>query len=161
MSLHYQILIEQYPERPYCQTHGLSTSRHNYYCLDDGTRVPLSITPVWCRRCRKFTLGEWIESMAEIEDRVAEYSRWELSDQRTKIMERLERRKRWRSQRRSPARCLRCFTTDIFVFPIGEHVRHPGGKGWVTVRIAGFIEPSKSEEWLLDADGNPLNPVAS
>src|SRR3954451_5521699 len=95
-------------------------SRGNYYEFEDGARLDMHTTAVWCRRCIKITHGEQIETLAEIDQQFAD-----LRNPRSELYrflardfnheykdlgeafarmhgEERERRKRWREQRASP-----------------------------------------------------------
>ena len=47
-------------------------SRGNYYEFQDGSRLDMYTTPVWCRRCCKITHGEKADTVEEIDQQLAD-----------------------------------------------------------------------------------------
>ena len=56
---------------PECRVVEFDPSRGNYYELDDGSRLDMRITPVWCRRCGGVSEGEEVEPLLKIDKRLA------------------------------------------------------------------------------------------
>ena len=65
------------------------------------------------------------------------------------------RRRAWRERRTSPPRCIRCGSTDVVVFPIGEPVPHPAGPGAIEVSITGMCSTSFNE-WFFTPEGERI-----
>jgi hypothetical protein len=156
MAALFEILIEQYPVLPYVRRERLTASRDNYYVFDDGRRLRLGYAPAWCPRCRAFAPAEALDTPAEIDERVAEYERGDLSVDRDRTLAELAFRREWVLARQSPPRCLRCFASDAVLLPHARRVRHPdGGPAWVTATMIGFAVPKRSGEWILTPEGLP------
>ena len=149
-------------------------SRGNYYEFEDGSRLDMHTTPVWCRRCcGEVTHGERIESTQDIDRQIADlhdpstfaYKRCFDSlyhemfgkgeELRQKHLEELGKRKRWRAGRSSPPRCIYCGTTDIFVFPVNRPVPNPAGPGTVEVRSIGMCS-TDFNEWFFTPEGERI-----
>jgi len=157
MATGFQITIEQYPRRPYCHYHPFPSSRDNFYVFATGRRISLVYTPVWCRTCREITPGERLRTISEIDKLIREYEQWDPSTQRDRHLDDFAFQRQWMIARQSPPRCLRCFSPDVYVLPVGQKVPHPGGdQSWITVSIFGFVDPVNSGDWLLDPEGLPL-----
>ncbi|HEV2296784.1 MAG TPA: hypothetical protein VGR35_23280 [Tepidisphaeraceae bacterium] len=152
--------IRWLPDGP---TERFAGSRGNYYEFEDGSHLDMDTTPAWCRHCGKVTHGEEIEPLAEIDKKLADlhdpdselYRFTQRSllppelDQlmprdkfRLDMIEKTEKRRRWREQRRAHPKCIRCGSTDIFLFPINQQVPHPAGAGTVEVSIVGMCSTS-------------------
>src|SRR5688500_19585778 len=111
-------------------------SRGNYYEFEDGTHLDVHTNPAWCRACGGLTHGERIDSMAQIDQQIADLNdpsselyRFtqrsllpELDDLVPKDKFRLDqlaeahKRRAWRQRRTSPPRCIRCGSTDLLRF---------------------------------------------
>lgn len=109
-------------------------SRGNYYEFEDGSRLDMHTTPVWCRQCGDFRHGEEIETIQDIDKRIADLhdpsafayqmcfnslyheTTGKGDEFRRKLVEDLVRRRRWREHRVSLPRCIHCGSTDIVIF---------------------------------------------
>src|SRR5687768_932244 len=109
MAVLFEILIEQYPFRPFVRRERLPPSRDNYYVFEDGRRLWLGYAPAWCPRCRAIVRAEHLDTPARIDERHAEYEQWDASAERDRELAELAFRRQWVLARRSPPRCLRCF----------------------------------------------------
>lgn len=156
------------PDGPVAEFAG---SRGNYYELDDGSHLDMHTTPIWCLHCGKVTHGERIESLEEIDRQLADLNDsnsdlyrmtargtlHELTgggdDYLQKRVDELLRRRRWRERRISPAKCILCGSTDIFVFPVNQESPNPAGPGTVEVKIVGMCSTSFNE-WFFNSEGN-------
>ena len=150
-------------------------SRGNYYEFEDGTRLDVHTTPAWCRACGGLTHGERIDSLARIDQQIADLNdpsselyRFtqrsllpELDDLVPKDKFRLDqlaeahKRRDWRHRRTSPPRCIRCGSTDVVILPIGEAVPHPAGAGTIEVRWIGMCSTSFNE-WFFTPEGERI-----
>jgi hypothetical protein len=132
-------------------------SQGNYYELEDGSRLDLKSRPVWCHHCATVTDGEWIESLAEIDQLLAD-----LRDPNSKIcrlvvgveefhlelIEQTKKRRWWREHRRAEPKCLACGSTDIVVFPINKQVPNLAGPGTVEVKFVGMCSGPFTEAFF-------------
>ena len=148
-------------------------SRGNYYEFADGTRLDMHTTPVWCHNCGKIAHGEMIETLEEMNQQLADlrnprselyrflakdftHEYKDLGEAFTRMHgEERERRRRWRTGRVSPPRCLRCGSTNIFVFPINQSVSNPAGPGTVEVIIRGMCS-TYFNEWFFTPEGERI-----
>jgi len=148
-------------------------SRGNYYEFEDGTRLDMHTTPVWCRRCIEITHGEEIETLEEINQQLADlrnprselyqflardfiHEYKDLGEAFTRMhSEERERRRYWRERRVSPPRCIHCGSPDIFVFPINQSVANPVGHGTVEVTIRGMCS-TVFNEWFFTPEGERI-----
>jgi hypothetical protein len=133
-------------------------SRGDYYELADGTHVDVRSQPVWCRRCGKFTDGEEIELLEEIDQQIADIQdptselyrmtkdTFPTADGRPRFRphftDLLRQRRRWLSGRESPPKCLECGSTGIVVFRESERAENPCGPGWVEITVTGLCSTS-------------------
>jgi hypothetical protein len=148
-------------------------SRGNYYDFDGGGRIDVRTRPVWCRACGKFTHGEEIEPLEEIDQEIAR-----LTDRRAQTIREmateahpmvqdfgpplslesigdLRQRRQWRAARTSPPRCIHCGTTDIVPLPLNRIVPNPGGPGTIEVQRVGFCS-TNFNEWYFTAEGQRI-----
>src|SRR4051812_20291860 len=49
-------------------------SERNFYALEDGSRVNVRTTPVWCRHCGDFRDGEQIETLEGLDREIRQLS---------------------------------------------------------------------------------------
>lgn len=160
--------IQWHPDGP---TQDFAGSRGNYYRLDDRNDIELYSQPVWCHGCVKVTHGERIESIQQIDQRIAhleklaaeiriEMTRPPLPEpgapgdrhQREQIAE-LQMRRAWRKQRRSSPRCLICGTTNIVPLENGKPVRI--GNGSVQCNSVGLCS-TYFNEWFFTPEGERI-----
>jgi hypothetical protein len=155
-----------------------------FYAMD-GYQIQISTWPVWCNQCREFTDGEIIHSLEELTACAARLESGELArehEQRTawstqqyaadagNVDEKRVRAKRrrekselrmarreieWRTQRRSPPRCLGCGTTDIVDFRHDEEVPSPCSDGTVRIEYAGHCR-SMNPKAYYTAEGEEI-----
>jgi hypothetical protein len=50
----------------------------------------------------------------------------------------LEKRRRWRIDRKSPPKCLSCGSCEIVLLSDGQKVVNPTGSGWIEVTVTGL-----------------------
>ena len=113
------------------------------YVLEDGSRKDVMPRPVWCKQCDRITLGEWVQTLEEMDRDYAD-----LDDPKTEsgkgylllypnkkereahidsIRQMILSRRRWLVNRVAPAKCLICGTTDMIDLKRGEAVETPAG----------------------------------
>ena len=156
MALLYEILVEQFPGRPYVRRERLPVSWQNYYVFEDGRRLSLGYAPAWCPRCRAFVRAEDVETLARVDEQIRDYERWDPMPERDEALAALALRRQWVIGRRSPARCLHCFAAEAVVFPHRRRVRHPDdGAAWVMAMVVGLALPKQAGEWILTPEGLP------
>ena len=165
------------------QTEDFHATRGSYYLWPDGTRLDLNAAPVWCRRCDAVREGEVVESTAVLDKLIADLQdptslmyqfvqaadlshlkpgstdapsrnpRVDLHDD----IERARRRRRGRTERVSPAKCLTCGSTELVLLD-RRPVPHPSGTGTIEARHAGFwsgIFP----RWAFTPEGDRILPA--
>ena len=157
------------------RTEKFAGSRGNYYEFEDGSHLDVETTPAWCRRCGKFTHAEEIESLADIDKKLADlsdpgselyrYTRRSLLPEllermprdgfRLDLIARATKRRRWRERRRAGPKCIICGSTDLFVFPLNQTVPHPAGPGTVEVSIVGMCS-THFNEWFFTPEGDRI-----
>jgi hypothetical protein len=76
------------------------------YLLPDQSTLDLSFIAAWCRDCREVTHAEEMPSMAAIEKELTTSVPGWRHEELTVL-------KKWRTQRRSPPKCLDCGSTNI------------------------------------------------
>ena len=122
------------------ETQKIYGSRGDHYEMANGTHIDLHSSPVWCRQCMKFTDGESIEALEEIDRQIAElrdptselfrFYRESGADsigvEGIRFITKLETRRRWRDRREAPPKCLECGSTEIVVLPEGQKSEEPG-----------------------------------
>ena len=155
------------PEMDVCGTRG------NYYEFDDGSRLDVHTTLIWCRQCATIRDGERIESLEDIDrqikdlnDPASELYRMtansvlqELTGRgeefRLEQIEKLKRRRRWREARTSPPKCISCGSTDLYVFPVNEVGPNPTAPGEVEVNIIGMCS-TDFNNWFFTPEGDRI-----
>jgi hypothetical protein len=150
-------------------------SRGHYYEFDDGGHLDVDTVPVWCRRCDKFRGGERIESLEEIDKKLADLDdpKSDLyrfvtrpllpefeppgfrEDFRRQRIEEIHKRRQWRERRSSPPKCIVCGSTEIVFFPSEEPVSIPPGSTMVTVRWTGMCSTTFNE-WFFTPEGDRI-----
>jgi hypothetical protein len=169
MPAYYEIKF--LPEGPVTRFAG---SRGNYYEFEDGSHSDMETTPVWCHRCKEIIHGEEIESLdvinqkiADLHDPMSEHYRiikilsanHKGVDAHEKFrldeIEKAEKRRQWREQRRSGPKCIHCGSTDIFVFPVNQEVPNPAGQGTVEVSFVGMCS-TEFNQWFFTPEGERI-----
>ena len=154
---------------PEGRTEDFAGSRGNYYRLADGAEIELYSGPVWCERCAEATHGEEIESVQQIDRRIADLERLAAEirremtrpplptpdapgdrDQQEQIAE-LRLRREWRSRRRSPPKCLICGSTAIVPLGHGNPIRITGGT--VRCQCVGLCS-TVFNQWRFSPEGD-------
>lgn len=131
-------------------THRLWVHNAHYYLLADGTTLHVNKWPIWCHGCGAFTLGEWLPSVGELRQSIAECEHyaarpgWIPHDRYTGIKELPDMRERWRAARAGPPRCLDCGSSGIILMqdPCGAEIP---GKGRCTARFWCFADASSPD----------------
>jgi hypothetical protein len=167
---------------PEGRTEDFHETRGSYYLFPDGTRVELEAAPVWCRRCDAVREGERVEPIASIDQLIADlqdptslmyqfaqaadlsHLRPGSTDTASKssppdllIDGARRRRRRWRTERVSPAKCLTCGSTELV--PLDRQpVPHPSGTGTIAARHAGFWTGS-FQTWAFTPEGDRIGPA--
>jgi len=159
MSLGYEILF--LPEQRVIK---FSDSCGEAYRLPDGQELQLKSSPVWCNRCGKVTHGEALPSLPAIDksisdlERLAGEIRREIDPvgdtfQQEQISE-CKLRRRWRSLRKSPARCLQCGGTDIVRLEHDKSVR--AGSGTIVLKVVAFVDTFSGRSYFTP-EGERIN----
>jgi hypothetical protein len=144
-------------------------SRGNYYEFEDGSRIDVRSSPVWCRRCGDYTDGESIESLDEIDRQLADLvdpqselyriTHWALSGPNGRFrrhwIDLTNQRRRWRERRVSPPRCLLCGSTDLVSLPERVEIPNPRGSGTVVLSATGHCSTSFNE-WFFTCEGERI-----
>lgn len=155
------------------RTEKFAGSRGNYYEWSESDRLDLDSVPVWCRQCGRISHGENLSTVEEIDKEIrdlndpssAKYrmTRHGVLDKllgtgekflNERIAE-LRRRRRWREERKSPPKCIRCGTTEILELPIGVPVPNPQGDGEIQVDIVGMCS-TDFNEWFFTPEGDRI-----
>jgi hypothetical protein len=123
---------------PSGEVRQLAGSRGNYYLLEDGFLLEVRTTPAWCRQCRDFTEGEHLEPLDELDQAWVE-----------------ERRKEWRRERCSPAKCLSCGSADLLILPFDEETPSPTGQGTLLLRWMGMCSTDWNN-WYFMPEGERI-----
>jgi hypothetical protein len=132
-----------------------------YYELGDGSFVAVPIGLIWCRACRRFTCGERLEAIEDIDRQIAEsreQPRHETlgSDEfRIRWTRKLENKRRWREARQSLPRCLECGSTQNVAIAVGRWTRHPSGLGWVRVSMPALYT-GEIRFRFFSTEGDPI-----
>jgi hypothetical protein len=117
------------------------------YRLPDGKWLHVRQTECWCPTCNRIDMAECIESIEELENELARLRN--PDDEEAKIIafigkpveERiteLQLRIIWRQNRKSPAKCLHCGSTEIVPIPDAQEFAHPATGERVVVAGCGF-----------------------
>ena len=158
---------------PEGRTEKFAGSRGNYYEFSESDRLDLHSEPVWCHRCGQITHGEELSTVDDIDKQIHDLNdpssalyrmtRHGVLDEllgkgkeflRERIAE-LQRRRRWRAERKSPAKCIHCGTTQIVALPAGLPVPNPGGHGQIQVDCVGMCSTSFNE-WFFTPEGDRI-----
>lgn len=142
------------------QTYKLAIANNNFYVLDGLRLLPVRVWPAWCEGCQKFTASEQISSIEEEAKTLREV---ELFAERPGLippdrhvsirqLPNLRRRMQWRKQRRSPARCLECASTEITPIRPGPEV-YIAGRGKCVARCRGWADMSGPTNAYYDSEG--------
>lgn len=123
----------------------------HFYVLEDGSLLLVSVRPAWCESCQKFVAGEHIRSIEEEEKELAELEYFAQHPGhippdrgvRLRNLPELRERRKWRPNRRSPARCLVCGSASITSIWLGSEIEIPGG-GKCVGRFSGFADASRA-----------------
>jgi hypothetical protein len=170
--------LSYYPDGP---THDLAGSRGNYYEFPDGTRLDMETTPAWCYQCNGISEGEEIMTLEEIDQKLAdlgdpasELYRFTMrnlfegikgledlqgpqrrDEFRLQLITEARRRRAWRETRSSPPKCIRCGSTNIFLYPVNRPAPNPAGPGTVELTIVGMCSTSFNE-WFFTPEGDRI-----
>jgi hypothetical protein len=118
------------------RTREYAGTRGNYYEFTDGSTIGVVSRPVWCEQCEEVTDGEWIETEEEVRQDITDltdpnswlYQFHEKSEEigqlpgrppirfglRENALKIAQERLIWRTQRKSPPKCLSCGSERIF-----------------------------------------------
>ena len=133
--------------------HSLCGTRGNYYQFADGSKLKVHGNPVWCRQCQSFVEAEWLQSVPELEQAVANYSDVNSAESQRILQpsyiretagylaERLAESKtrlQWRRGRIALPKCLECGTTDISDLGDGQEIPSPCSPGTLTIDWVGM-----------------------
>ena len=165
-----------YPDsRPDTEYAGM---RGNYYELPDGSQVDVLSRPCWCVNCNSVTDGEWIESIAELEQKSQDlnnpetdtYKFHEQTEEIAKIpgvpcervgfrenaIEKNNERLKWRRLRVDSPKCIICGSRSI-------HYPDENNDGAVTIdgTIVVWIRNRRMcstlfNEWFFTVDGDRI-----
>jgi hypothetical protein len=158
---------------PEGRTDKFAGSRGNYYEFSKSDRLDLHSVPVWCHRCGKITHGEELSTIDDIDKQIRDLNdpsselyrmtRHGVLDEllgkgdeflHEQIAE-LQRRRRWREERKSPPKCIHCGTTQIVALPMGVPVPNPGGPGQIQVDCVGMCS-TNFNEWFFTPEGDRI-----
>ncbi len=138
---------------PEKEVHCFYGTRGNYYQLPDGSKLDVHGNPVWCRQCQTFSEVEWLQSVPELEQAIADYSDVSsaksqrilqlsgLRDKAASLAKRLAERTtrlQWRGGRISPPKCLECGTTNVVDLGSGQEIVSPCSPGTLTIELVGM-----------------------
>jgi hypothetical protein len=151
-------------------------SRGFYYEFADGSNIGLKPTIAWCNGCNSFVDAEWIPSLAEIENELAElndptsfrasvFTSTEPPFDKSPYRERSARlyaeakdeaRKRidWRRQRQASAKCLYCGSVDIVLPDDHGRVDIPN-RGFAVVEFCGMCS-TEFCNWYYTPEGDRI-----
>lgn len=74
---------------------------------------------------------------------------------RQSLIERAQKRRRWRERRSAPPKCIRCGSTEITTLPNNKPVPNPEGDGTITVSISGMCS-TDFNEWYFTPEGDRI-----
>jgi hypothetical protein len=138
---------------PEKEAHRFYGTRGNYYRLLDGSKLDVDGKPVWCRQCQAFSEAEWLQSVPELEQAIADYSDIDsaksqrilqssyVQDKAAYLGELLAERTarlQWRQGRTSPSKCLECGTTEVVDLGDGQEIASPCSSGTLTIQLVGM-----------------------
>lgn len=141
---------------PEGRTEDFAGSCGNYYRLEDGNEIELKSQPVWCDQCGKVTHGEEIESVEQLDKKIAGLERlaaeirlemtrpplptFDAPGDRIQLKQiaELQLRRKWRRTRSSPPRCIPCGSSQIV--PLEYDVPVRAGRGFVLLDCVGFCD---------------------
>ena len=105
-----------------------------YYRMPDGSLLHVRQKVCWCPVCEQLDMAEQIPSLVELEAELAKlldpdeeqlrliaFTQEPLEELISEARARIE----WRRHRKSPARCLRCGSTDLTHIPDQNEFPHP------------------------------------
>ena len=158
---------------PEGKVHDFCGTRGNYYQLPDGSKLNVYGSPVWCRQCQAFSEAEWLQSIPELEQAVANYSDVNsaesqrilqsdlIRDKSGYLAERLtesEIRLQWRRNRTAPPKCLECGTTDVMDLGDGQEITSPCSPGTLTIEWVGMCSTAfRNYFYTTEGDRIPLD----
>lgn len=166
---------------PAGRTEDFYATSGSYYQWADGTRLDVNTAPTWCGRCGAIREGEVVETVADIDRRIADlhdptsiYYQFvqaaDLSHLRAPVtrsapgtsapdlsdaIHRARHRRHWRAARVSPPKCLACGTTEI-VHLDRQPVPHPSGTGTIAARHMGFWS-GRYSRLVFTPEGDRIN----
>jgi hypothetical protein len=162
--------IRRLPDGPIEEFFG---SRGNYYEFSESDRLDLHSVPVWCACCAEFTEGEDLSTVEEIDQKIRalndpaselyRMTRYGLLDDlfgkgqeflRDQLGE-LQRRRRWRTGRNSPPKCIVCGSNKITIIPEGTPMPHPNGDGMIEIACVGMCS-TEFNEWYFTPEGDRI-----
>jgi hypothetical protein len=163
--------IRQFPDGTVRRFAG---SRGNYYELPGPDRLDVECAPAWCRRCDGIAEVEDLSTLEAIDQRIRHFKDsssqrdyqdypddlrafFESHDERFyhEYLADLERRRRWRETRTSPAKCILCGSSDTVPLPLDRRVPHPKGQGELQVAWTGMCSTSFNE-WFFTPEGDRI-----
>lgn len=118
------------------------------YVLDDGKLLHVDQADFYCRKCDRFTVGERIETVAELQHQIDQIENHPNSRERkiaeflgpvSKRIAELLLRVEWRKRRKSPSKCLECGSTEVLAIPEEEEFFHPGNGEPMKVSGRGLV----------------------
>jgi hypothetical protein len=123
-------------EQPEYRGHGAFYA----YLLSDGSTLSVPYVPAWCHRCQAVMHGEELPEIAWLEQQLREWQASGLEKQtQAWHVAWLERKIAWRSERRSPAKCLACGSSEIVRGSFQGGAPHPSCGGWLALRRSGHF----------------------
>ena len=157
------------------RTERFAGSRGNYYEFEDGSHLNMETTPVWCRQCGEVTHGEEIESLSEIDKKLADlhnpdselfqFTQRSLLPELDELMPKdkfrldmiakAKKRHWWREHRRADPKCIVCGSMDIHIYPVNQQIPNPAGPGTVEVSIVGMCSTTFNE-WFFTPEGDRI-----
>ena len=150
------------------------------YLMPDGRRCPMfGQRMAWCHACGKFAAAEALPPLTEVDEQIAALRAgakahvahlakrgrpWPVeldADEEARLaafvqslLPEWELYREWRVLRRSPSRCLSCFSTEVDLLPEHEEqALHPVTGKPLTVRALGHV--SLTHHYSYDIEGLP------
>ena len=153
------------------------TGTERSYVLPDGRRCTVPQAAAWCRDCKEYVAAEEVASLEYIDGRLAalragpkafgawaeaggegvpEYVLKQGWDRyRDWALKHWEMVRTWRMLRRSPPRCLQCFSTEIEALPRGvRETHHPVTGKRLTLHVG--TRTSTTQRWEYSPEGLPF-----